>query len=83
MVYSKKCDTFSQLLQHADNKLFASLNKPTHCSHYLLPPIKPYVRTLRSRSHNYTLPKCKYSQYKNSFVCRHMYSKANTKTQIN
>jgi len=39
--YSKKCDTLSQLLQHANNKLFASLNKTTHCAHYLLPPIKP------------------------------------------
>jgi len=39
--YSKKCDTLSQLLQHADNQLFASLTKPTHCAHYLLPPIKP------------------------------------------
>jgi len=32
--------------------------------------------------HNYTLPKCKYSQYKNSFVCRHLHSMANTKTYI-
>jgi len=24
--------TLSQLLQHADNKMFASLNKPTHCA---------------------------------------------------
>jgi len=73
--YNKKCDILSQLLQQADNKLFASLNKPTHCAHYLLPPIKPYVRTLRTRGHSYTLPKCKYSQYKNSFVCHHLYSK--------
>jgi len=99
--YSKKCDTLSQLLQHADNKLFAwhkpwhkltvlcwralktpinQSTKPTHCAHYLLPPFKPYVRTLRTRGHNYALPKCKYSQYKNSFVCRHVYS--NTKTQM-
>jgi len=56
----------AQLLPHADNKLFASLTKPTHCANYLLPPIKPYVRTLRSRGHNYTLPKCKYIQHKNS-----------------
>ena len=77
--YSKQCSNLSKLIEFVDDKLFASLNKPTHCAHYLLPPVKPSVRSLRSRGHNYTLPKCKYSQYKNSFVCRQLYRKANTK----
>ena len=66
--YSKQCSNLSKLIELADDKLFASLNKPTHCAHYLLPPIKPAVRSLRSQGHNCTLPKCKYGQYKNSFL---------------
>jgi len=33
--YIKQYDTISQL-QHADDKVFASHNIPTHCAHYLL-----------------------------------------------
>jgi succinate dehydrogenase flavin-adding protein (antitoxin of CptAB toxin-antitoxin module) len=66
--YSKKCNNISQLIEQADDKLFASLNKPEHCAHYLLPPIKPSVRSLRSRGHKYTLPKCKYNLLKNLFI---------------
>ena len=78
--YSKQCNSFSKLIELADDKFFTAINKPAHCAHYLLPPIKP-VRSLRSRGHNYTLPKCKYSQYKNTYVCRHLYCKANAKSK--
>ena len=81
--YSKQCNKISQLIEHADDKLFASLNKPEHCAHNFLPPIKPPVRSLRSRGHKYTLLTCKYSQYINSFVCRVLYRKASTKPKQN
>ena len=34
--YSKQCNKISQLIEHADDKLFATLNKPEHCVWYLL-----------------------------------------------
>ena len=78
--YSKQCHNISKLIEHADDKLFRSLRSPAHCAHYLLPPVKPAVRTLRPRGHNYILPKCNYALYKNSFLCRHLYSKSSTRT---
>jgi len=63
------------------NCLHLSLNQHTVFITSCLLSNLIYVRTLRSRGHNSTLPKCKYSQYKNSFACRHLFSKANTKTQ--
>ena len=44
--YSKQCDTISQLMEHADDTLFSSINKSTHCAHYPLPPLKTAVRSL-------------------------------------
>jgi hypothetical protein len=76
--YNKQCDNITRLIEQTDNKLFLSLQKPEHCAHYLLPPTKPTVRSLRRRGHNYVLPKCKYTLYKNSFICRTLYMKCKT-----
>ena len=73
--YSKQCDNISKLSEHADNKLFNLLQKPEHCAHYLLPPPKSTSRSLRRRGHNYQLPPCHYTLYKNSFICRTLYRK--------
>ena len=78
--YSKQCHNIAKLIEHADDKLFRSLRSPAHCAHYLLPPVKPAVRTLRPRGHNYILPECKYALYKNSFLCRYLYAKSSTRT---
>jgi hypothetical protein len=79
MGYSLQLDTLSKLIEQADNKLFRSLEKPNHCAHYLLPPPKPVVRSLRARKHNYPLPTCKYILRKNSFICRYLYRNCSTK----
>ena len=71
--FSLQQDTVSKLLEQADSKLFTQLQKPNHCAHYLLPPRKQTVRSLRPRLHNYQLPACHYKLYKNSFICRYLY----------
>jgi hypothetical protein len=82
--YSKQCDNISKLIELADNKLFKSLQNPGHCAHWLLPPPKPTVRSLRRRGHNYPLPPYKYNLYKNNFICRTLYRKCNTEvTKLN
>ena len=74
--------SFSKLNEHADDKFFTAINKPAHCAHYLLPPIKPSIRSLRSLGHNYTRPKYNCSLYKNSCLpnCHHLYCKACAKS---
>jgi len=76
--YSQQCDNISKLCEHADSKLFNLLQKPESCAHYLLPPSKPTTRSLRPRGHNYQLPRCHYTLYKNSFICRTLYRKCET-----
>jgi len=71
--YSKQCNTLAGLIEQADDTFFKSLQRPTHCAQYLLPPLKPNVRSLRPRKHNYTLPKCKTNIHKNSCICRWLY----------
>ena len=74
------CHTLCKLIKQADDKFFKSLQKPSHCDHYLLPPRKATDRSLRSRGHSYIVPTCKYTLYKNSFICRYLHRKCNVKT---
>ena len=78
--YSKQCNKLSQLIEHADDKLLASLNKPEHCADYLSPSIEPSVRSQQSRG---TLPICIYSENRNSLVCLFLYHKASSKPKQN
>jgi hypothetical protein len=78
--YTTSITTMDKLIKQADKKLFISIRKPTHCAHYLLPPIKSTTHSLRKRGHKYTLPKCSGSYYKKSYICRYLYSTVSIKT---
>ena len=64
---------FQGLLDHADCKLFKSIQDDRHCLHHILPPVKTGYREMRSRGHNFVLPVCRYELYKKSFMLRCLY----------
>ena len=65
---------FVGLLQHLDYKLFKSMQSDVHCLNLILPPKKFDNPRLRSRGHNYCLPKCLFELYKKSFLSRSLYA---------
>ena len=77
--YTKQCNNLSKLISQMDDSFFKSLKYHGHCAHYLLPPPKAVGHNLRQRGHNYQLPRCKYNQHKNSFICRYLYRNSKIK----
>ena len=63
------------LLDNCDRTLFRSSLYITHCSHRLLPDKRDHTlaTTLRPRGHNYSLPRFKFLNARNSFVNRLLY----------
>jgi len=65
-----------EIINSADRKLFTQITQTRHCLHHLLPPKTsthcPY--SLGKRQHNYQLSHVEYSQYKNSFITRCLFS---------
>ena len=43
------------IAESADSKLFKSITHSNHCLHFLLPPVKDQVYSLRPKSHPYQL----------------------------
>ena len=64
---------FNGLLEHADCKMFNSIQCENNCLHYILPPVKTGDCNLRMRGHNFVLPRCQHDMYKKSFVPRCLY----------
>ena len=64
---------FNGLLEHADYKMFNSIQCENNCLHYILPPVKTGDCNLRMRGHNFVLPRCQHDMYKKSFVPRCLY----------
>ena len=44
-----------------------------HCLHFLLPPVKDQVYTLRPKSHPYQLSSHKYQLHRRSFIPRYLF----------
>ena len=63
------------LLDNCDRTLFRSSLYITHCLHHLLPDKHNHTHamTLRPRSHNYSLPRFKFLNARNSFINRLSY----------
>ncbi len=61
------------LLACADMKMFQSILKEHNCLHHILPPTKNDDFNLRSRGHNFVLPRCQHDIYKKSFIPRCLY----------
>jgi hypothetical protein len=64
---------FNGLLEHADCKMFDSIQYEHNCLHFILPPVKAGDCNLRTRGHNFVLPRCQHDIYKKSFVPRCLY----------
>ena len=58
------------LLECADMKMFRSIQEEHNCLHHILPPTKDVAFNLRSRGHNFVLPRCQHDIYKKSFIPR-------------
>ena len=63
------------LLDNCDRTLFRSSLCITHCLHHLLPDKSDHTHTmtLRPRGHNYSLPRFKFLNARNSFINRSLY----------
>lgn len=71
----KHSPSINDLFQSADQSLFQSIiHNSHHVLHQLLPPIKNSGYSLRSQSHQYTLPTISTSNAKKSFINRMLYT---------
>ena len=71
----KHSPSINDLFQSADQSLFESIiHNSHHGLHQLLPPIKNSGYSLRSQSHQYTLPTISTSTAKKSFINRTLYT---------
>ena len=63
------------LLDNCDRILFRSSLYMTHCLHHLLPDKRDHTQamTFRPRGHNFSLPRFKFLQARNSFINRSLY----------
>jgi len=48
--------------------LFRKMQSPDHCFHTLLTPDRPLSNILRTRGHDFELPRCSLNLHKRSFV---------------
>ena len=62
-------------LDNYDRTLFRSSLYITHCLHHVLPDKRDHTHamTLRSRGHNYSLPRFNFLHARNSFINRSLY----------
>ena len=67
--YTNNLFVFRDIVNDIDATLFEKIIRPTHCLHYLLPPVKPHLG-LRPKGHPYILPLCKSNLFRHSFVTR-------------
>lgn len=65
---------FIGLMQHVDYNLFKSMQSEIHCLNQILPPERCDNQRLRTKGHNYCLPKCQFQLYKKSFLSRTLYA---------
>ena len=71
----KHSPSINDLFQSADQSLFESIiHNSRHVLHQLLPPTKNSGYSLRSQSHQYTLPTISTSNAKKSFINRMLYT---------
>jgi hypothetical protein len=65
---------FEGLLEHVDFEMFSNMQRQNHCLHHFLPPTRVDNCNLRTRGHNYALPKCIYAFYRRSFMPRCLFN---------
>jgi hypothetical protein len=65
---------FEGLLGHVDFEMFSNMQRQNHCLHHFLPPTRVDNCNLRTRGHNYALPKCIYAFYRRSFMPRCLFN---------
>ena len=70
---SKITITVEDIAESADSKLFKSITHSNHCLHFLLPPVKDQVYSLRPKSHPYQLSSHKTQLHRRSFIPHHLF----------
>jgi len=63
--------TVEEIMEAADGKLFAAIQHPAHCIHFILPQEKEeHVKGLRRKGHTFQLPHYTYDMYRKSLIPR-------------